>query len=61
MWSTAIGRLNTPDGPIAVEAGSLYMQVPREHFEKHGRPEDLAIAASDEAVLNHIAKLDLAP
>ena len=61
MWSTAIGRLNTPDGPIAVEAGSLYMQVSREHFAKHGRPEDLAKAATDEAVLHRIAKLDLAP
>ena len=61
MWSTAIGRLNTPDGPIAVEAGSLYMQVPREHFEKHGRPQDLENAASENAMLNGSEKLDLAP
>lgn len=61
MWSTAIGRLDTPDGPIAVEAGSLYMQVPREHFEKHGRAEDIADAASQDAMLNGSEKLDLAP
>lgn len=61
MWSTAVGRLDTPDGPIAVEAGSLYMQVPREHFEKHGRPQDLAKSATDDAMLNGSDKLDLAP
>jgi hypothetical protein len=35
IWSTAEGRLNSPDGPLAVESGSLYMQVPQEHFDRH--------------------------
>ena len=61
IWSTAEGRLNSPDGPLAVEAGSLYMQVPIEHFTKHGRQEDLAKAASDENALNYVKKLDIAP
>jgi hypothetical protein len=61
IWSTAEGRLNSPDGPLAVEAGSLYMQVPIEHFTKHGRREDLAQAASDENALNYVKKLDIAP
>lgn len=61
IWSTAEGRLNSPDGPLAVEAGSLYMQVPIEHFKKHGRQEDLAKAASDENALNYVKKLDIAP
>jgi acyl-coenzyme A thioesterase PaaI-like protein len=61
IWSTAEGRLNSPDGPLAVEAGSLYMQVPIAHFTKHGRPEDLAKAASDESALNYVKKLDIAP
>ena len=61
IWSTAEGRLNSPDGPLAVEAGSLYMQVPIEHFTKHGRREDLAKAASDENALNYVKKLDIAP
>jgi len=61
IWSTAEGRLNSPDGPLAVEAGSLYMQVPIAHFPKHGRPEDLAKAASDESALNYVKKLDIAP
>jgi acyl-coenzyme A thioesterase PaaI-like protein len=61
IWSTAEGRLNTPDGPLAVEAGSLYMQVPVEHFIKHGRAEDIAKATSDENALNYVKKLDIAP
>jgi hypothetical protein len=37
------------------------MQVPIAHFTKHGRPEDLAKAASDESALNYVKKLDIAP
>jgi len=61
IWSTAEGRLNSPDGPLAVEAGSLYMQVPIEHFLKHGRQQDLAKAAGDENALSYVKKLDIAP
>lgn len=61
IWTTAEGRLNAPDGPLAVEAGSLYMQVPIDHFLKHGRREDLAHAANDKDALNYVKKLDIAP
>ena len=61
IWSTAEGRLNTPDGPLAVEAGSLYMQVPIEHFKKHGRAEDLETAALDANARAYVEKLDIAP
>jgi hypothetical protein len=61
IWSTAEGRLNAPDGPLAVEAGSLYMQVPIGHFIKHGRKEDIDKATSDADALNYVKKLDIAP
>ncbi len=61
IWSTAEGRLNSPDGPLAVEAGSLYMKVPIDHFLKHGRKQDLAKAASDANAVNYVKKLDIAP
>jgi acyl-coenzyme A thioesterase PaaI-like protein len=61
IWSTAEGRLNAPDGPLAVEAGSLYMQVPIDHFIKHGRAEDLKTAALDEHARTYAEKLDIAP
>ncbi|MCF8553838.1 MAG: PaaI family thioesterase [Candidatus Nanopelagicales bacterium] len=41
IWSTAEGRLNSPDGPLAVESGSLYMQVPQEHFDRHRGVTDM--------------------
>jgi len=61
IWTTAEGRLNSADGPLAVEAGSLYMQVPIGHFTKHGRKEDLEKAISDESALNYVKRLDIAP
>ena len=61
IWSTAEGRLNSPDGPLAVEAGSLYMQVSIDHFKKHGRKEDLEKATSDASAINYVNKLDIAP
>lgn len=61
VWASAIGRLNSIDGPIAVQAGSLFIQVPLEHFTKHGRPQEIAAAAQDEHVLHHVANLDYAP
>lgn len=61
IWSTAEGRLNSPDGPLAVEAGSLYMQVPIDHFLKHGRREDLDKAGNDTNARNYLKNLDIAP
>jgi hypothetical protein len=61
IWSMAEGRLNSPDGPLAVEAGSLYMQVSIDHFKKHGRKEDLEKATSDASAINYVNKLDIAP
>jgi hypothetical protein len=37
------------------------MQVPVEHFLKHGRAEDIAKATSDENALSYVKKLDIAP
>ena len=61
VWARATGRLNSVDGPIAIEAGSLFIQVPIEHFEKHGRASDLDVARLDKHVSNQLADLDLAP
>ena len=61
VWATAVGRLNSQEGPIALHAGSLFIQVPIEHFTKHGRAEDIETAAQDSHVINHVANLDYAP
>lgn len=61
IWASAQGRLDAPDGPLAVTAASLYMQVPVEHFTRHGRAEDIAAAAEDPYVSAHLRGLDISP
>ena len=61
IWASAEGRLDSAQGPLAVVAKSLFMQVPIEHFLKYGRPEDIANASSDPHVISHVQRLDIAP
>ncbi len=44
VYTRAVGRLGA-DGPVALTASALFLQVPLEHFVDHGRPEDVARAA----------------
>lgn len=32
VYTSAVGRMNSPDGEIIVQAGALYIVVPMEHF-----------------------------
>ncbi len=41
IYSRAVGRLDSPDGPIAVEAAALFVSVGLEHFVDNGRAEDV--------------------
>jgi len=54
IYSQATGRLGDAEGPVAVEARSVFAAVPLEHFRTHGRPEDIeryvASAAGDQVV-----------
>lgn len=44
IYSTAVGRIGGPDGPIAVRADALFVEVPVTHFTDHGRDEDIKAA-----------------
>ncbi|HYN57638.1 MAG TPA: PaaI family thioesterase [Motilibacterales bacterium] len=46
VYTAAIGRLG-PDGPIAVTASALFIQVEIGHFRSHGRPAEVALAIAD--------------
>lgn len=46
VYTAAIGRLGA-DGPVAVTASGLFIQVPLLHFRTHGRAEDVAAAQLD--------------
>lgn len=46
VYARAVGRLGE-DGPVALTAAALFLQVPPEHFRRSGRPEDVAAAAEE--------------
>ncbi|RKE21567.1 PaaI family thioesterase [Streptomyces sp. TLI_171] len=41
VYSAAEGRIGGPEGPVAIRAQALFIQVKLEHFTTHGRPEDV--------------------
>ena len=61
VFTRAVGRLDAPDGPIAVSAAALFVQVPIEHFVTNGRPEDVARAAQDRLVRGSLENLEVNP
>ncbi|MBK6763560.1 MAG: PaaI family thioesterase [Micrococcales bacterium] len=44
VYTQALGRLGE-DGPVALTASALFLQVPLEHFQANGRAEDVRAAA----------------
>ena len=46
IYTTAEGRLASPEGPTAVRAAAVFVAVPLEHFARYGRPEDVAARAA---------------
>ncbi|MET9081662.1 PaaI family thioesterase [Streptomyces sp. NPDC090075] len=47
IYSTATGRVDGPEGPVAVRADALFIEVPVEHFVDHGRQTEIQAAMSD--------------
>ncbi|MGW4566208.1 PaaI family thioesterase [Streptomyces sp. NPDC004561] len=47
IYSTATGRIGGPDGPVAVRADALFVEVKVDHFIDHGREEEIQAAMSD--------------
>jgi acyl-coenzyme A thioesterase PaaI-like protein len=39
IYESAEGRLDAPDGPVAVRARAVFVTVPMEHFVRHGHAE----------------------
>jgi acyl-coenzyme A thioesterase PaaI-like protein len=61
VFSRATGRLDDPEGPVAVSAAAMFIQVPIEHFTTHGRPEDVERARVDRSVLRSVENLEVNP
>jgi acyl-coenzyme A thioesterase PaaI-like protein len=49
VFTRAVGRLESPAGPIAISAAALFIQVPLQHFVDHGTPEQVRKAIDDRA------------
>jgi acyl-coenzyme A thioesterase PaaI-like protein len=47
IYSTAEGRVGGPDGPVAVRANALFIEVKLDHFTSNGRPEEIQAAMAD--------------
>ncbi|AKH85275.1 thioesterase [Streptomyces sp. CNQ-509] len=47
IYSTAAGRLDTPEGPVAVRADALFVEVNVDHFVEHGRDREIRAVMAD--------------
>ncbi|WAX77541.1 PaaI family thioesterase [Streptomyces sp. KMM 9044] len=47
IYCTATGRIGGPDGPVAVRADALFIEVEVDHFVDHGREEEIKAAMDD--------------
>lgn len=47
IYSTATGRIGGPEGPVAVRADALFVEVKVDHFIDNGRPDEIHAAMAD--------------
>ncbi|WP_431781995.1 PaaI family thioesterase [Streptomyces chumphonensis] len=47
IYCTATGRIGGPEGPVAVRADGLFIEVKVEHFISNGRDEEIQAAMND--------------
>ena len=47
IYSRAVGRIGGPDGPVAVRAEALFIEVKVDHFIDNGPPEEIQAAMAD--------------
>ncbi|MGP4000369.1 PaaI family thioesterase [Streptomyces sp. 8N706] len=41
IYASAVGRIGGPDGPVAVRADALFIEVKTDHFIENGRAEEI--------------------
>lgn len=47
IYSRATGRIGGSEGPVAVRAEALFIEVKVDHFTEHGREQEIQAAMSD--------------
>ncbi|MFJ6216347.1 PaaI family thioesterase [Streptomyces sp. NPDC092296] len=61
IYCTAEGRIGAPDGPVAIRAQALFVQVSLEHFTANGRPQDIKAAMENPDVLKRARAFEVNP
>ena len=54
VYSVAEGRINAPDGPLAVRAASLFIIVPMKHFLENAPAEYIAAIKANPELLSFV-------
>ncbi len=61
IYSSATGRIGGPDGPVAVRADALFVEVKIDHFVDNGRPEEIRAAMSDPDLVKRARAFEVNP
>ncbi|MFG3282456.1 PaaI family thioesterase [Streptomyces sp. NPDC048111] len=61
IYSRATGRIGGPEGPVAVRAQALFIEVKVDHFIDNGRPAEIQAAMSDPDQLRRARAFEVNP
>ncbi len=61
IYSTATGRIGGPEGPVAVRADALFIEVKVDHFIDNGRQAEIQVAMSDPDQLRRARAFEVNP
>ncbi|MDH6224535.1 MULTISPECIES: PaaI family thioesterase [Streptomyces] len=61
IYATAEGRLDGPDGPVAVRADALFIEVKVDHFIENGRQEEIQAVMHDPDVRRQARAFEVNP
>jgi acyl-coenzyme A thioesterase PaaI-like protein len=61
LYASGEGHLGAPDGPVAVRARALFVQVGLEHFVEHGRSAEIDAISRDPSLITHIGDYTVNP
>ncbi|MFI1864563.1 PaaI family thioesterase [Streptomyces jumonjinensis] len=61
IYSTAVGRTGGPDGPVAVRAQALFIEVVVDHFIDNGRPDEIKAAMADPDQIRRVRAFEVNP
>ncbi|MGW8377245.1 PaaI family thioesterase [Streptomyces sp. ODS28] len=61
IFCSATGRVGGPEGPVAVRADALFIEVKVEHFLKNGRGEEIQAAMDDPDTVRRARAFEVNP